>query len=252
MRINDIHFHLDSTQPLKKSVDELKRLLGEEEVENFLVISLQEEPWAYKDFCNEMDRIKNVYYVREVDPTRNYRKDLVEISASNASGIKLHPRLRGFNLESKNVYKAIEKCVNNNLQIIMICSFWDGTWNRYKLEINQFANLADAFPDQKFIWAHAGGHHILDFLFMARRRQNVLLDTSFTQTYYFSGSVFDDLIYSINSAPTKFIFGSDFEKFDYTETLDRLIIKFKEFGLQDDVLGKIMNLNFKKLLHLND
>ena len=252
MTINDCHFHLDSSQSLKKSIDQLKKISDSKKIEKLLVISLKEEPWNYKDFCQEIEKLQNVYYVREVDPTKNYKEDLSSISASRASGIKLHPRLRNFNLKDKNVYRIVERSANKDLKIVVICSFWDGSWNKYQLEENQFADLADAFPNQKFIWAHSGGHKILDFMFMARRRQNVFLDTSFTQNYFFSGSVFDDLVYSINSLPHKFLFGSDFENLNYTKTLDQLIIKFEKNGLDNDVIGKFMKSNFERLLNPND
>jgi len=251
MKISDSHFHLDSSQPLKKSVDLLRKKSYSNNIENLLVISLKDEPWTYKEFCQEIEKVKNVYYVREIDPTENYKKVFNEISASNASGIKLHPRLRNFNLKNKNLYKIIERCENINLGIVVICSFWDGAWNKYKLSENQFADLADTFPNQKFLWAHSGGHKILDFMFMARRRQNVFLDSSFTQNYFFSGSVFSDLIYSINSLPDKFLFGSDFEHLDYKKTLDELVSKFKKNGIEKDVIEKLMFSNFERLFNDN-
>jgi len=251
MKISDSHFHLDSSQPLKKSVDLLRKKSYSNNIENLLVISLKDEPWTYKEFCQEIEKVKNVYYVREIDPTENYKKVFNEISASNACGIKLHPRLRNFNLKNKNLYKIIERCENINLGIVVICSFWDGAWNKYKLSENQFADLADTFPSQKFLWAHSGGHKILDFMFMARRRQNVFLDSSFTQNYFFSGSVFSDLIYSINSLPDKFLFGSDFEHLDYKKTLDELVSKFKKNGIEKDVIEKLMFSNFERLFNDN-
>jgi len=251
MKISDSHFHLDSSQPLKKSVDLLRKKSYSNNIENLLVISLKDEPWTYKEFCQEIEKVKNVYYVREIDPTENYKKVFNEISASNASGIKLHPRLRNFNLKNKNLYQIIERCENINLDIVVICSFWDGAWNKYKLSENQFADLADTFPNQKFLWAHSGGHKILDFMFMARRRQNVFLDSSFTQNYFFSGSVFSDLIYSINSLPDKFLFGSDFEHLDYKKTLDELVSKFKKNGIEKDVIEKLMFSNFERLFNDN-
>jgi predicted TIM-barrel fold metal-dependent hydrolase len=88
-------------------------------------------------------------------------------------------------------------------------------------------------------------------MFMARRRQNVFLDSSFTQNYFFSGSVFSDLIYSINSLPDKFLFGSDFEHLDYKKTLDELVSKFKKNGIEKDVIEKLMFSNFERLFNDN-
>jgi len=251
MKINDSHFHLDTSRSLKKSVDQLKRILDLNNIEKLLLISLKNEPWTYKDFCKEIDRLNGVYYVREIDPTENYKKVLNEIIASKASGIKLHPRLRNFNLKNKNIYKIIERCEKLNLDLVVICAFWDGEWNKYNLSENQYADLADTFQNQKFLWAHSGGHKILDFMFMARRRHNVFLDSSFTQNYFFSGSVFSDLIYSINSLPNKFIFGSDFENLDYKKTLNLLVNKLKKNGIENHTLEKFLHSNFNGLFHFN-
>jgi hypothetical protein len=125
MKISDSHFHLDSTKPLKKSVDLLREKSDLNNIENLLVISLKNEPWTYKEFCQEIEKVKNVYYVREIDPTANYKKVFNEISASNASGIKLHPRLRNFNLKNKNLYKIIEKCENINDKPLVIPNLRD-------------------------------------------------------------------------------------------------------------------------------
>jgi predicted TIM-barrel fold metal-dependent hydrolase len=88
-------------------------------------------------------------------------------------------------------------------------------------------------------------------MFMARRRQNVFLDTSFTQHYFFGGSVFSDLVYSINSLPDRFVFGSDFEAMDYSKMLHKISENYKKIGIEESALIKLMSQNFYKLVSKN-
>lgn len=172
MKINDAHYHLDNNLKLSSAVEKLNITSENNHIESTMVISLLDEPWAYKDLCMELNGMARIKYIREIEPTKKYKQDLDEILTSKAVGIKLHPRLRKFHLKDKYIYKIIERVSRSNL-LIVICSFWDGTWNKFGLDIEQFADLADAYPEQKFIWAHSGGHKVLDFMLMARSRKNV-------------------------------------------------------------------------------
>ena len=247
VKINDAHYHLDSTLKLRSAVEKLIITAENNDIASTMVISLLDEPWSYKELSKELDDIARIKYIREIEPTKNYKKDLSEIVTSNAVGIKLHPRLRKFHLKDKYIYKILEGLSDLNL-LVVICSFWDGTWNKFGLDIDQFADLADAYPDQKFVWAHSGGHKVLDFMLMARRRKNVFLDTSFTQHYFYAGSVFSNLTYSINSLSDRFLFGSDFEDRNYRDTLKDVIVQYNSLGVNSENLHKIMYSNYENLM----
>ena len=247
MKINDAHYHLDSNLKLSSAIEKLKKTAEDNDIASTVVISLLDEPWAYKDISTELNCMARIKYIREIEPTKNYKKDLSEIVASNAVGIKLHPRLRKFHLKNKYIYKIVEGVSDLNL-LVVICSFWDGTWNKFGLDIDQFADLADAYPDQKFVWAHSGGHKVLDFMLMARRRKNVFLDTSFTQHYFYGSSVFSNLTYSIDSLSDRFLFGSDFEDRNYRDTLKDVIIRYNSLGLSSENLHKMMYSNYENLM----
>jgi predicted TIM-barrel fold metal-dependent hydrolase len=247
MKINDAHYHLDCNLKLSGAIEKLNIAVEENDIASALVISLLDEPWAYKDLSLELNERTRIKYIREIKPTKNYKKDLSEILSSKSIGIKLHPRLRKFPLNNKYVYKIIERISGLNL-IVTVCSFWDGTWNKFGLNISQFADLADAYPEQKFIWAHSGGHKVLDFMLMARRRKNVFLDTSFTQHYFYGSSVLSDLTYSIDSLSNRFLFGSDFENRNYRHTLDSVINRYNSLGLSAENLHKLMYSNYENLL----
>ena len=247
MKINDAHYHLDSNLKLSSAIEKLNITVEANDIASSMVISLLDEPWAYKDLSMELNGMASIKYIREIEPTKNYKKDLSEILSSNAIGIKLHPRLRKFHLKDKYIYKIVESISSTNL-LVVICSFWDGTWNKFGLDIDQFADLADAYPDQNFLWAHSGGHKVLDFMLMARRRKNIFLDTSFTQHYFYGSSVFSDLTYSIDSLGDRFLFGSDFEDRNYRDTLKGVINRYNSLGLSSENLHKMMYSNYENLI----
>ena len=174
-----------------------------------------------------------------IEPRQKFQK-LIDLGVHS---IKLHPRLDQFSLMDNKVLELMDSVEENGFSVY-ICSFWDGTWDRYGLKIEDFGRLADLFPRVKFSWAHFGGHKILDFMFMLRRRPNVWADISLTQHYFFSGSVFQDLIYSISSLRgERVMFGSDNPESNY-EFLSQLINERFLTSLDHDVSEKLLVHNF--------
>ena len=146
------------------------------------------------------------------------------------------------------MYQIAQIAQDFNLPII-VCSFDDGSWPRFGLNAEQFLTLADKFPNVKFLWAHSGGYRILDFMFMARRTHNVYLDSSYTQTYFFKGSVLSNLNYAIESLPSRFMFGSDFENLIYKDEVNKLV---KFYLSQNQNRELFFSGNYLKFFDLNE
>lgn len=154
--------------------------------------------------------------IRVVDPVNEDVERVVEDSLSKGViGFKLHPRIHEFQLNDERIFKVCEMIEDANVPLL-ICSFFDGGWSSYKLESNQFFDLAQKFPDQTFVWMHAGGPKVTEFTFMAKRNQNVYLDTSFTQNYFKFGIVPSEMAYGFYTTQgQKWIFGSDYPNFSF-------------------------------------
>jgi predicted TIM-barrel fold metal-dependent hydrolase len=167
---------------------------------------------------------------------------------AGAVALKIHPRLQRTNLEANKVHYLVHLAEELDLPVI-ICSFNDGSWGRFGLTNDQFLKLADNFPDVKFLWAHAGGHNVLDFMFMARRTSNVYLDSSFTQSYFFKGSVLEDLNYASESLPNRFMFGTDFEGVAYPGTVKKNVDYYLQQNKNRDLF---FEKNYKKFLGIDE
>ena len=224
MNIFDSHLHLQNSKSLKLSFETMFKECQSAGVSGGLVIKMPQDQWDFRDVSaviSEKGEFKLVVCPDLTLSAKQISREIDNIKASGAIALKIHPRIQGINLESKVLHRALRAADENSLSVV-ICSFDDGSWGRLGLEPRQFLDLADNFPKIKFLWAHAGGHRVIDFMFMARRTENVFLDTSFTQTYFFKGRVLEDLNYATESLPSRFLFGTDFEKIDYQNTVSLL------------------------------
>lgn len=224
MKIYDSHLHLKNWGSLQHAFETMFVECESAGVSGGLVIHMPGDQWDFSDISTAISQkgeFKLVVCPNLTLPAKNIFREIENIKACGAVALKIHPRIQGMNLESKVLYKTLRAAEENSLSVV-ICSFDDGSWGRLGLEPWQFLHLADKFPKIKFLWAHAGGHRVIDFMFMARRVENVFLDTSFTQTYFFKGRVLEDLNYATESLSSRFLFGTDFESMDYKSTVLRL------------------------------
>ena len=246
----DSHLHLNPRLTLQNAFSNALTEIDRSNVLETLLITTPDDNWEFKEIASKAANQNKIHLIRYIDMSGNFQvieNQIREASELGALGIKFHPRIGKFNLEAPNFLQAME--LANELKLLVIlCTFWDGAWNRYQLETKHFANTADLFPSTNFIWAHAGGHKILDFMMMARRRENVYLDTSFTQHYFFSGNVFEDLLYSISSLNSRCLFGTDFEERDYYKMSEQMIIKYRQAIIDDTTLENFLSKNLRKLL----
>jgi predicted TIM-barrel fold metal-dependent hydrolase len=225
MKIYDSHLHLNESMPLLEAFKFLSNKCESAGVLGGLIIHLNNPSWNPKEL--EKILLDHPNYVMAINPNlnstiREIKKDLLRINPEVCKAIKIHPRIQKIELTSKSMFQIAKIAEEMNLPII-ICSFDDGSWSRFGLKTDQFLTLADEFPNVKFLWAHSGGHRILEFMFMARRTENVYLDSSYTQTYFFKGSVLSNLNYAIDSLPSRFMFGTDFEQLEYVNAVNKLV-----------------------------
>ncbi len=251
MEIFDSHLHLVGNLSLGVTFSKLIEDCRLAEVSGGLIICMQNDPWDFREVAELTFSNRNFRFA--INPDLNgTKKDLEKSIASGkewgAVALKIHPRKQKLNLKSKDVRSLVSLGKDFNLPII-ICSFDDGSWNRIGLKKEQFLELADDFPEVRFLWAHSGGHHVLDFMFMARRVSNVFLDTSYTQSYFFKGTVLEDLNYATESLPTRFMFGTDFEQNSYPDSVKKLSGFY--LGNNHDRSAFFAG-NYKKFLDINE
>jgi predicted TIM-barrel fold metal-dependent hydrolase len=246
LKINDSHFHLDNSfSSIDEQIDSLLYLSDRFGIQKFGFVYLSTSKFSLEEHVRLLKIFPGSKLIAQVNPIeiKDSNEEIRKLVVLGVDSIKLHPRLDQFSLMKDKVLDFMNEVEKVDMPVY-ICSFWDGTWDRYGLKIEDYGRLADLFPKIKFLWAHFGGHKILDFMFMLRRRPNVWADISLTQHYFFSGSVFQDLIYSISSLRgERVIFGSDNPESNY-ESLEKLIHEKLLPSLSDEVSYKLFVENF--------
>lgn len=250
MIIFDSHLHLPLAATLPESFSSLRENCRKANVKGGLIICMQGDPWKFEAVAELVGQDSN--FQLAINPNLNQsleslKEEVAGAKKIGAAALKIHPRNQKVNLQTNEVQNLVQIAKELNFPVI-ICSFDDGSWSRLGLTKDQFIKLADDFPDVNFLWAHAGGHHVLDFMFMARRVTNVFLDTSFTQSYFFKGNVVENLNYATESLPTRFMFGTDFEQVSYVESVEKLC---NFYLVQNSNRGSFFESNYKKFLGIH-
>jgi len=251
MKIYDSHLHLDDTLPLRQSVELVSNKCNAAGVSGGLIIHMNNPFWKAQQLSDIL--LENPSFCMAINPDlssgpKEIKNQLIKTNLEVCKAIKIHPRKQKLTLTSKLMYQITQIAEDLNLPIV-ICSFDDGSWSRFGLDTEQFLTLADNFPKVKFLWAHSGGHRILEFMFMARRTENVYLDSSYTQTYFFKGAVLSNLNYAIESLPSRFMFGSDFENLNYETEVNKLVNFYVSENKNRDLF---FSENYLKFFGIND
>lgn len=169
--------------------------------------------------------------------------ELERLRASGAWGLKLHPRLHDYHLDSKECVTLLGIADKLKMPVMVDC-FPDGKSISLGNTPEIFAFLAEKLPDLRIAIGHSGGHRILDALMVAKSFKNIYLDLSFTLLYYRNSSVIRDIAYAIQNMNAERIFwGSDYPDRGYKETVDLSIKEFKAMNLPEKLLKPILENN---------
>ena len=169
----------------------------------------------------------------EIDPKPPDAAELLRsYQALGAAGLKLHPRLRAFNVLEPGCVALVQAAGALGLPV-MACAFPDGLNLKLRNDAASFAALAELAPQARIAVGHAGGHHVLDFLMAAKTWKNLWLDLSFSPLYYRGASTPADLAFAVGSLRRQRVFwGTDHPDRPYAETV-RLSADFLA-GVGDD------------------
>lgn len=123
------------------------------------------------------DVISNNEALRIEDPSK--RRFAVEyITASKKKGarplLKYHPRREKYSVE------FVKKSINLSSPKLCIID----TLNQPFWTPKDYWEIAQEFPEIEFIFCHAGGYDILEFLKIAEFGKNISIDFSLTQEYF--------------------------------------------------------------------
>ena len=176
--------------------------------------------------------------IRMHDPKKNYFS-FYYISAFekeknvNYKYLKYHPRR-----EKYTVKDVVDSIYRNNPRCVIIDTLNEPFWTSY-----DYWYISRLFPSVIFIFCHAGGYLINEFIKICHFQKNVWLDFSLTHTVigkYGNGLAYvnDAIKYSLESCfSNRILFSSDFPFFSQDEVLSFYKNKMD-----------FLNLNFISLL----
>ncbi len=245
--IIDAHLHLDDRieGPPNLAVEELLKQLENSKIQKAVVIHLENQRWSKEEFIESISKDHNLIGFVNINPNNeNAIKDLeYSIKDLKFKGLKLHPRLQNFEINSKKVNELVKYA--GELKIpVLIDTFPDGFSLSRGFDVKKFAEVAIQNPKTKFIWAHCGGHYVIDFMMVAKRFDNIFMDISYSLLYYLKSNISHNIIYAMKSMKfEKIMYGSDYPDRNIKETLDKTKKYFIEHKLSQEKINKILYEN---------
>jgi predicted TIM-barrel fold metal-dependent hydrolase len=201
-----------------------------------------------KEYLNNIkpfrDRIIPVTLFHPVDQndTTSIGSRLKSKKAMGFSGIKLHPRISGFNLNEPDLVRIVKEANDLHLSV-QLCTYF---YNNANLpQANSFEMLSDfvfQLDGSKVILLHGGGVRLLETIEIARAFNNILLDLSFTICKYQGSSLDLDIQYAFTQFDQRICIGSDYPEFNLSELRER----FEHFSLGLPI-EKVENIAFKNI-----
>jgi predicted TIM-barrel fold metal-dependent hydrolase len=177
--------------------------------------------------------------------TRRVEVALRQIKAQGYAGIKLHPRLNGYDPLDAKCIAAIDVAGELGLVVLL-----DTLFRRKGLATRHAPDVIDALvsacPDTRMLLLHGTGPTMMDLYEIVRCNDHLLLDLSFTLMRYRGNARLDaDMNFLFRSTDQLVTIGSDFPEYDQASTLKR----FAELsvGAEAQRLENITHRNLERL-----
>jgi predicted TIM-barrel fold metal-dependent hydrolase len=250
MTIIDAHLHLDPTVDgtALGAARELDQQLANAGIARGLVLHLETQPWTARETAAAVASYPRLKAFINVHPYKDDAKSILSegVTEMGYTGLKLHPRLQEFETDDIRTIELVQEAGRLNVPVL-IDAFPDGTHLMQGFNALRYATLARECPETKIIWAHMGGHHVLDFMMLAKRLPNVYMDTSYSLLYYRGSAVIQNLVYAMRSMRFDRIFyGSDYPDRPIKDSLNLSIGLLRSEGLTQEEIEKILSGNVIK------
>ena len=252
-RLIDAHLHLDprSGGSAQAAVDKLLADMEDAGVEHAVVLQLLTQPWSLAEVAAATVSHPRLTAFANIDPNQpDANATLDKAVAMGYRGVKLHPRLQKFCPDAPACIALVQRAGELGLPVLIDC-FPDGDWLLAGLSVLNYAHLARAASGTRLIVAHAGGHHCIDLLMLAKRIPNLWFDLSYSWLYY-DDSVVSQLAYCVRSMRgERVLFGTDHPDRPLGESVKRSLALLDRHGVMEDIQHKILWLNAQQLLRSN-
>ena len=161
-----------------------------------------------------------------IDPTAHADSAAVEdavaqLAAQHFAGIKLHPRLGGYDPLDPRALAAIRAAGKRGLAaFVCTLSRRPDAPTRHPADIVD--HLATACRDTRIVLLHGGGTAMMDLFELVRMHHHLLLDLSFSVLRYRGSSLDLDMRFLCEHLDQRLVVGSDFPEFTPAEAFARV------------------------------
>ncbi len=177
--------------------------------------------------------------------TRRVAAVVKQIKQQGFAGIKLHPRLNGYDPLDAKCVAAIEAAGEHGLVILLDTLFRrQGLATRHAPDVIDF--LAAACPETKMLLLHGTGPTMMELYEIVRCNDHLLLDLSYTLLRYRGSSRLDaDMHFLMKSTDQLVTVGSDFPEY----TLEATVARIRELteGIEPHRVDNVTHRNLERL-----
>jgi len=146
--------------------------------------------------------------------------DLAALAQSGFAGIKLHPRLNGYDPVDPRCLETIRAAAAQHLVV-----FLDTLFRQRQQVTAHAADVVDRIAHEcagaTIVLLHAGGPALLELAEVVRLHQALVLDLSFTLLYYEGSSLDADLRWVMERLDRRLVIGSDMPEFTPAAAFER-------------------------------
>jgi len=162
-------------------------------------------------------------------------------------GVVLHPYLQ--NIDEKKIHVVIELCRQASQLglLIVVCTAYGGT-ALYDIQPLRIAQRIADIVTTPLILSHAGGAKVLDAMLLAEAYPHLLLDTSYSLSYWLGSSVEQDFAFAMKKLGCqRWLFGSDAPFLSQQDAIRDHMLFFKRHSFSETEIDQIMWRNSKQL-----
>jgi len=245
--IIDAHIHFDErvNGTAVGAANEIARQMCEAGIDQVIALHLEMQPWSHEEISDAIEPHPGIHAFVNVHPyNSNCQKKLSDaVERLGFIGLKLHPRLQEFAVDDEATVRLVRFAGEMGIPVL-IDAFPDGTHLMQGFNPLRYANLACQCAQTQIIWAHMGGHYVIDFMMLAKRLPNVFMDMSYSLLYYRSSAVPMNMVYAMRSMRFDRIFyGSDYPDRPLLESLKASLNVLRKYGVNNVELQKLMSGN---------
>ncbi len=210
--------------------------------------------YTHESFAAEAKKYDNIFPIAAFNPLvckdlspLQIKEKLLYLKELGFHAIKLHPRRSKFKIASEEVDLLFSVCEEIEFPVFL-CTYYFGSLDTCPV-FDSISNLAQKFPNLKFLLVHAGAVELMKFMELARAYKNILLDLSLTIMKYEGSSLDLDIQFLFKNFDRRICVGSDHPEY----RLEQLAKRFNQFAepISKEKAENIAYKNIADFLGLN-